>query len=90
MTPNSAVDKFRLHEIEQQLASELHSAREQTRRAATEEQKHNVLETYLLALQLCWHCSATQSLQPRGACPRSSFGSQVAHTNRMARGLSNR
>jgi len=51
MTPNSAVDKFRLHEIEQQLASELHSAREQTRRAATEEQKHNVLETYLLALQ---------------------------------------
>jgi adenine C2-methylase RlmN of 23S rRNA A2503 and tRNA A37 len=51
MTPNSAIDQFRQHEIEQQLASELHAAMEQTRRASTEEQKHNVLETYLVALQ---------------------------------------
>jgi hypothetical protein len=51
MTPNSAVDKFRLHEIEQQLASELHAAREQTRGASTDEEKRNVLQTYLLALQ---------------------------------------
>jgi adenine C2-methylase RlmN of 23S rRNA A2503 and tRNA A37 len=51
MTPNSALDKFRLQEIEQQLASELHAAREQTRGASTEEEKRNVLETYLLALQ---------------------------------------
>ena len=46
MTPNSALDKFRLHEIEQQLASELHAAREQTRLASTDEEKRNVLETY--------------------------------------------
>jgi adenine C2-methylase RlmN of 23S rRNA A2503 and tRNA A37 len=51
MTPNSASDKFRQNEIEQQLASELHTAREQTRRASTEGQKRVVLETYLLALQ---------------------------------------
>jgi adenine C2-methylase RlmN of 23S rRNA A2503 and tRNA A37 len=51
MTPNSAIDKFRQHEIEQQLAFELHAAREQTTRASTEEEKHNVLEIYLLALQ---------------------------------------
>ena len=50
MTPNSALGEFRLHEIEQQLASELHAAREQTTLASTEEEKHNVLETYLLAL----------------------------------------
>jgi hypothetical protein len=51
MTPNSAIDKSRLHEIEQQLASELHAAREQTQGASTEEEKRNVLETYLRALQ---------------------------------------
>jgi hypothetical protein len=51
MTPNSALDKSRLHEIERQLVSELHAAREQTALASTEEEKHNVLETYLLALQ---------------------------------------
>jgi adenine C2-methylase RlmN of 23S rRNA A2503 and tRNA A37 len=51
MTPDPALDKFRLHEIEQHLASELHAAREQTRGASTEEEKRNVLETYLLALQ---------------------------------------
>ena len=51
MTPNSAVDKLRLHEIEQQLASELNAAREQTTLVSNEEEKHNVLETYLLALQ---------------------------------------
>jgi hypothetical protein len=51
MTPNPAPDKFRRYEIEQQLASELHAAREQTRLASTEEEKRNVLEAYLLALQ---------------------------------------
>jgi len=51
MTPNSAIDKFRLLEIEQQLASELQAAMEQTRLASTEKEPHNVLQTYLLALQ---------------------------------------
>ena len=51
MTPNSAIDKFRQHEIEQQLASELHAAREQTRLVSTEEEKRSALQTYLRALQ---------------------------------------
>jgi hypothetical protein len=83
MTPNSAFDKFRQHEIEQRLASDLHSAREQTRRASNEEQKQNVLETYLLALQRYTEFAA------KGRVPEE-FGSRVAHTNRMARGLSDR
>jgi hypothetical protein len=51
MTPNSTLDKFRLREIERKLVADLHATREQTRLAATEEEKRNALETYLLALQ---------------------------------------
>jgi hypothetical protein len=71
MAPNSAIDKFRQHEIEQQLASELHTAREQTRRASTEEQKQNALETYLLALQR-YSEFAAKGLVPAGFLRQSN------------------
>lgn len=51
MTPNSAVDKFRLHELEQKLVSELQVASEQTRLVSTEEEKRSALQAYLRALQ---------------------------------------
>ena len=43
MTPNSALDKFRLRKIEQQLVAELHAARERTRLASTDEEKRCAL-----------------------------------------------
>ena len=51
MTPNSALDKFRLLEIKQQLDSELQVAMEQARLASTEDEKRNGLDAYLQALQ---------------------------------------
>ena len=50
MTPNPALDKLRLHEIEQQLAREVNTERERARLASTEGNEHNALAAYLLAL----------------------------------------
>ena len=72
-----------LHEIEQQLASELHAAMEQTRLASTEEEKHNALNTYLLALQRFTEFAA------KGLVPEEFLRHRTAHTNRLARALSN-
>jgi F0F1-type ATP synthase assembly protein I len=52
MTPNSALDKFRLREIEQQLAADVHAAKELTRLASTDEEKRNSSHAYQQALQL--------------------------------------
>jgi len=50
MTPNPGLDKFRLREIEHQLAGEVNAARERARLASTEGNEHNALAAYLLAL----------------------------------------
>jgi hypothetical protein len=39
MNPNRSLDKFRMREIEQQLAAELHVAKENARAANTEQEK---------------------------------------------------
>jgi hypothetical protein len=51
MTPNSAMDKFRLREIEQRLAAELHAANEQMRLASTDEEKRNASDAHQRSLQ---------------------------------------
>jgi hypothetical protein len=46
-----ALDRFRLRQIEQQLAAEIQAAKEKQRRASTEEEKVQASESHRLALQ---------------------------------------
>jgi parvulin-like peptidyl-prolyl isomerase len=48
--PERGLDKFRLREIEQQLAADLQAASERLRRVGTEEQKLEALQAHLRAL----------------------------------------
>jgi parvulin-like peptidyl-prolyl isomerase len=49
--PERGLDKFRLREIEQVLASDLQGSSERLRIVATEEQKQQALQSHLRALQ---------------------------------------
>ena len=49
--PELGLDKFRLREIEQVLASDLRGSSERLRKVATEEQKQQALQSHLRALQ---------------------------------------
>lgn len=51
MEPKPELDKFRLREIEQQVARELSIAREKLRRASTEQEKQDSSDSYHRALQ---------------------------------------
>jgi hypothetical protein len=51
MEPYPALDKFRLREIEQQLAADLQAASERLRRAPTEDEKNKATEAQIRALQ---------------------------------------
>jgi hypothetical protein len=51
MEPHPSLDIFRMREIERQLTAELQRAREQLRKATTEEEKHSALELRDRALQ---------------------------------------
>jgi hypothetical protein len=51
MEPSRAHDKFRLREIEQQLAAELQAANEKRRKASTQEEKAESSESHRRALQ---------------------------------------
>jgi hypothetical protein len=51
MELDPALDKFRLREIEQQLAADLQAASERLRRASTEEEKRNAKEALARAVQ---------------------------------------
>jgi len=51
MEPDPALDKFRLREIEQQLAADLQTASERLRRATSEEEKRKATEAQIRALQ---------------------------------------
>jgi hypothetical protein len=51
MEPDRSLDKFRLREIERELAAQLQLAKEQLRRATTVEAKRTASELHGLALQ---------------------------------------
>jgi hypothetical protein len=50
MEPYRALDKFRLREVQQQLAAELQISSEKLRRASTEEEKRQASESHRQAL----------------------------------------
>jgi hypothetical protein len=51
MEPDRSLDKFRFREIERELTAQLRFAKEQLRRATTEEAKRTASEFYGRALQ---------------------------------------
>ena len=51
MEPDSALDKFRRREIEQQLAADLQVANQRLRNASTDEERRRATESYAKALQ---------------------------------------
>lgn len=51
MNPDAAPDKFRLRDIEQRLAADLHAAVGRVRRATTEQERAKAAEAHLRALQ---------------------------------------
>jgi hypothetical protein len=51
MEPNCALDKFRLRQIEQELAAELQAASERLRRAYSETDRREAIDAHIRALQ---------------------------------------
>jgi hypothetical protein len=51
MEPHPALDKFRLRQIEQELAAELQAATERLRRAASETDRRVAIDAHIRALQ---------------------------------------
>jgi hypothetical protein len=51
MEPYRALDRFRLREVQRQLAAELQTTSEKLRRASSEEEKRQALESHRQALQ---------------------------------------
>ena len=51
MEPDPALDKFRLRQVEQELAAELQAASERLRRASNEADRRVAIDAHILALQ---------------------------------------
>ncbi len=51
MEPDPALDKFRLRQIEQELAAELQAANERLRRASSEADRRVAIDAHIRALQ---------------------------------------
>jgi hypothetical protein len=73
--PEGALDKFRLREVERQLAADLQAASEQLRRVLTEEQKQAALQSHLHALQRFTDFAARQIVPEDLLPPGDTSGS---------------